>query len=250
MTSSATPPLRRDRTDGHTRSRLTPERPRGRSARRRSSRAATLLALALPGSSYLYQGEELGLPEVFDIPAELAQDPSAIIENGIAVAGRDGCRVPLPWTKGGTFFGFSDRATHPPQPEWFGAYSVEAESADDQSTLTLYRRALHLRRSLQTEERLEWLDHGGVDVLAFTRPNGWTSITNFGTSPVPLPSGSVVIRTDHKPAGVPLDPMPTPGSLATDAPVPGSARRHPVDAPYQALQRGPLKCASCSVELW
>jgi alpha-glucosidase len=173
------------------------------------ARAATLLALALPGSSYLYQGEELGLPEVFDIPAELAQDPSAIIENGIAVAGRDGCRVPLPWTKGGTFFGFSDRATHPPQPEWFGAYSVEAESADDQSTLTLYRRALHLRRSLQTEERLEWLDHGGVDVLAFTRPNGWTSITNFGTSPVPLPSGSVVIRTDHKPAGVPLDPNAT-----------------------------------------
>ena len=172
------------------------------------ARAATLLALALPGSSYLYQGEELGLQEVFDIPAEQAQDPSAIIEDGIVVGGRDGCRVPLPWTTEGAYFGFSDGASHLPQPGWFGSYSVEAESADDQSTLSLYRRALHLRQTLQAEERIEWVDQG-ADVLAFTRPNGWTNITNFGTSSISLPAGTVVIRTDGKSDDAALAPNAT-----------------------------------------
>ena len=167
------------------------------------ARAATLLALALPGSTYIYQGEELGLPEVLDIPADQAQDPSAIIENGIVVAGRDGCRVPLPWTSAGPYFGFSERGAHLPQPDWFGAFSVEAESADAQSTLALYRRALQLRRELQTEERAEWLDLGD-EVLAFSRPNGWTSVTNFGDAPVVLPSGTVFVRTDGASADAPL----------------------------------------------
>ena len=172
------------------------------------ARAATLLALALPGSTYLYQGEELGLPEVLGIPADRAQDPSAIIEDGVEVVGRDGCRVPLPWTTDGASFGFGAAAAHLPQPEWFAGYSVETESADPRSTLSLYRRALDLRAGLQTEERVEWLDLG-ADVLAFTRPNGWTSITNFGDAPVPLPEGEFIIRTDGRDNAAPIAPDAT-----------------------------------------
>jgi alpha-glucosidase len=172
------------------------------------ARAATLLALALPGSAYLYQGEELGLPEVFDIPADRAQDPSAVIENGVIVAGRDGCRVPLPWTASGEFFGFSDGGAHLPQPKWYGAFSVEAESDDPNSTLTLYREALRLRRKFHTSEHLEWLDLGN-NVLAFTRPNGWISVTNFGATPAQLPVGTVVVRTDGRHDRAPLAPDST-----------------------------------------
>ena len=93
----------------------------------RRARAATLLALALPGSTYLYQGEELGLPEVTDLPAEVLQDPTFVRTEG-AEKGRDGCRVPLPWTETGESFGFGPgAASHLPQPEWFGAYAVERE---------------------------------------------------------------------------------------------------------------------------
>jgi alpha-glucosidase len=159
------------------------------------ARAATLLVLALPGSTYLYQGEELGLPQVLDIPAEFAQDPLAKIENGVEVAGRDGCRVPLPWATGGEYFGFSDGASHLPQPDWFGSYSVQAETADPGSTLELYRAALELRARLQTSEELEWLELGD-DVIAFRRPNGWTSVTNFGDASIDLPAGDVLLRTE------------------------------------------------------
>jgi alpha-glucosidase len=167
------------------------------------ARAAIALALALPGSTYLYQGEELGLPEVRDIPADRVQDPSALIENGVMVAGRDGCRVPLPWTREEPFFGFSAGAAHLPQPAWFGAFSVEAQTADPDSTLSLYRRAIALRRRLQTEETAEWLDLGPA-VLAFRRPNGWTSVTNFGHPPVDFPAGKVVLRTDGRVDAAPL----------------------------------------------
>jgi len=159
------------------------------------ARAATLLALALPGSTYVYQGEELGLPEVFGIPGTQVQDPSAVVEDGVVVAGRDGCRIPLPWTADEEFFGFSDTASHLPQPAWFGAFSVEAESADATSTLSMYRRALELRRELETDERLQWLDLG-EDIVAFARPNGWTSVTNFGSAPFELPAGEVILRSD------------------------------------------------------
>jgi alpha-glucosidase len=159
----------------------------------RRARAATLLQLALPGSAYLYQGEELGLPEVADIPAEQRQDPAFFRNPGVDI-GRDGCRVPLPWTRSGPSFGFGSAGAHLPQPAWFGDLSVEAQEGDPESTLTLYRRALSLRRSLQTEEALSWLE-SGEEVLAFERPGGWISITNFGSEPVTLPEGEVLIAS-------------------------------------------------------
>ncbi|WP_232665641.1 glycoside hydrolase family 13 protein [Pseudonocardia sp. TRM90224] len=163
----------------------------------RRARAATLLLLALPGSTYLYQGEELGLPEVADIPVGARQDPVWAISGG-DVKGRDGCRVPLPWEATGPSFGFGAGPAHLPQPGWFAGLAVATQSDDEESTLSFYREAIRARRRLQTAESVEITDSAGDDgdtVLQFARPNGWTSITNFGTEAVELPAGRVVISS-------------------------------------------------------
>ena len=169
----------------------------------RRARAASLLMLALPGSAYLYQGEELGLPEVADIPDSARQDPTFFRSPGVDV-GRDGCRVPLPWKADAPSFGFGpdgSDTSHLPQPASFARFAVDAEDADPDSTLNLYRRALALRHELQGEEKLVWLEEadvaGGPDVLAFERPGGWRTVTNFGDTPVPLPTnlGRVVLSS-------------------------------------------------------
>jgi len=160
----------------------------------RRARAASLLMLALPGSAYLYQGEELGLPEVADLPAAALQDP--IWERTLnTTKGRDGCRVPLPWTSSGTSYGFGSGPSWLPQPAGFAAASVEAEDGDPSSTLELYRTALRLRRELQTLESLEWVETGDADVVHFTRPGGWHCITNLGTKPYALPRGLVRVSS-------------------------------------------------------
>jgi alpha-glucosidase len=160
----------------------------------RRARAASLLMLALPGSAYLYQGEELGLHEVADIPAELIQDP-AFSRSGGAEKGRDGCRVPLPWTADGPSFGFGAGPAHLPQPAWFGPLSVQAQQDDPASTLTMYREALGWRCALRTAERLDWVPGGNGQVLHFARPGGWQSVTNFGSTAVPLPPGTVLVAS-------------------------------------------------------
>jgi alpha-glucosidase len=167
----------------------------------RRARAATLLMLALPGSAYLYQGEELGLHEVADLPPQARQDP-AFWRSGGTDKGRDGCRVPLPWTTGGPSFGFGSGAAHLPQPSWFGPLSVQAQEADPTSTLALYRHALRWRRELQAAESLDWVSAPGEPVLQFVRPGGWRSVTNFGPRPVPLPAGTVVVASSPLPGGV------------------------------------------------
>jgi alpha-glucosidase len=161
---------------------------------KRRARAATLLMLALPGSAYLYQGEELGLHEVADIPESERQDPSFFRNRGVEV-GRDGCRVPLPWSVEGTSFGFGDGGAHLPQPDWFSSYAVEAQDGTRGSTLELYRTALKLRRELQTAEELEWIETGNPDVLHFSRPGGWRAVTNFGDTAVDLPAGTVLVSS-------------------------------------------------------
>nr|WP_232531936.1 alpha-amylase family glycosyl hydrolase [Microbacterium halophytorum] len=172
----------------------------------RRARAATLFELALPGSAYIYQGEELGLHEVADVPDQARQDPTFFRSPGVDV-GRDGCRVPLPWASGGPSFGFGANGAHLPQPAWFGEYSAEAQEGDPGSTLTLYRNALALRRELQSGEELEWLDDAcNGEVLAFTRTNGWVNVTNFGSTPVDLPAGEVLLTS------APLDGGRLPGA--------------------------------------
>ena len=163
----------------------------------RRARAATLFELALPGSAYLYQGEELGLHEVPDIPADKRQDPAFFRNPGVEI-GRDGCRVPLPWTMNRPSFGFGTAPAHLPQPDWFGSMAVSVQEHDPSSTLALYRRALELRRRLQTEETLEWLD-APQDVVRFRRPNGWETVMNFGTTPTELPAGTVLLASSPLP---------------------------------------------------
>jgi alpha-glucosidase len=145
----------------------------------RSAIAASMLIMALPGCTYIYQGEELGLHEVLGIPEDQIQDPQYLRNHKVDV-GRDGCRVPLPWSSTGTSFGFGDGGSHLPQPKWFANNSVELESADAQSPLSTFRKALELRKGLVTSEEMQWHETGDASVLHFSRPNGWHCITNFG----------------------------------------------------------------------
>lgn len=157
----------------------------------RRARAATLLMLALPGSAYLYQGEELGLFEVADLPLASLQDPMWD-GTGHQRKGRDGCRVPLPWTASGASFGFGpDGGATPwlPQPEWFASFAAAAQDGIADSSLSLYRTALAARRALQTAETLAWIASDAPELLCFARPNGWHSVTNFGVDALPLPAG-------------------------------------------------------------
>ena len=151
--------------------------------------------LALPGSAYLYQGEELGLHEVADLPADALQDPDLAADARTPKKGRDGCRVPLPWTVDGHSYGFGDGPARLPQPAGFSRTAVAAQSGRPESTLELYRDALRVRRQLQTAEALAWVPTDDPQVLHFVRPGGWHCITNFGTEPVALPEGVVRVAS-------------------------------------------------------
>ncbi|MEU5532017.1 glycoside hydrolase family 13 protein [Streptomyces sp. NPDC020362] len=154
----------------------------------RRARAATLLMLALPGSAYVYQGEELGLPDVVDLPDEVRQDPAFF--RGAGQDGfRDGCRVPIPWTRAGSSYGFGSGGSWLPQPESWAGLSVEAQTGVSGSTLELYREALHVRRSqpdLGAGDAVEWL-RAPEGVLAFRRGE-FVCVTNTTGESVTTPS--------------------------------------------------------------
>jgi alpha-glucosidase len=169
----------------------------------RRATAATLLLLALPGSVYLYQGEELGLPEVQQLPAQARQDP--IWErSGHTEYGRDGCRVPLPWTVDGPSLGFSrdNGAAKPwlPQPDWYAQFSVSSQELDPDSVLSFYRRALRARRDLDATAELEWLETGREDVLAFRR-GGLSCVAVFDGVPFEVPPSWGELVCASQPAG-------------------------------------------------
>lgn len=159
----------------------------------RRARAASLMMLALPGSSYLYQGEELGLPEHTTLPDEARQDPTWL-RSAHTSRGRDGCRVPIPWTPGGPSYGFGpgERSWLPQPPSW-DRYALARQRGVPGSTYELYRAALRLRRehSLGTGT-LEWLDGTGTDALRFRNGNVLV-VTNLGTEPVELPADAPVL---------------------------------------------------------
>jgi alpha-glucosidase len=160
------------------------------------ARAAALLMLALPGSVYLYQGEELGLPEVNDLPEAVIEDP-VWERSGHTEKGRDGCRVPLPWTPDGPSFGFGANGSWLPQPEIWAEMSAAGQEGLPGSTLELYREAISLRRDhLLGDEQLEWLDLG-EDVIAFRRGGGVACVVNYGANPVRLPDGEVILASDE-----------------------------------------------------
>jgi alpha-glucosidase len=157
----------------------------------RRARAATLLMLALPGAVYLYQGEELGLPEVMDLPDEVLQDP-IWKRSGHTERGRDGCRVPLPWSGLAPPFGFGPdgAAADPwlPQPPGWRTLTVEAQQRDPGSMLAMYRTALRLRRDHPAlgNGEMRWLP-SPEHVLAFARDPGFVCTVNLGPEPVGLP---------------------------------------------------------------
>ena len=161
----------------------------------RRARAATLIMLALPGSAYLFQGEELGLLEVADLPVDALTDP-VWERSGHTLKGRDGCRVPLPWATSGTSFGFGANGAWLPQPHWLAAVSVQAQDGVPDSTLQMYRAALQLRRKLQTPDgEVSWADQPADDVLDFSRSNAWRSVTNFSPAARDLPPGKVIFAS-------------------------------------------------------
>ncbi len=166
----------------------------------RRARAAALLTAALPGCLYIYQGDELGLPEV-DLPVNVIEDPMHFRSGG-ADPGRDGCRVPLPWTRTGASFGFGPKdAAAPwlPQPADWAELSVEAQTHSPRSMLTLYRTALAARRAnedLQTGA-FAWIDMPDA-VLAFQRGESFVCLTNFGDSLVKLPHHIGVIAASSE----------------------------------------------------
>jgi len=162
----------------------------------RRARAAALLAMALPGSMYVYQGEELGLPEVEDIPAERRQDPMWHRSGGLD-PGRDGCRIPLPWLGDRPPYGFSGNESSRPwldQPDDWARLSVAAQSEESTSMLALYRAGLSLRRTTPGlgDGDIGWI-HSADSVLAFTRGDRFTCLVNFGPDPVDLPAGATVL---------------------------------------------------------
>jgi alpha-glucosidase len=164
----------------------------------RRARAAALLMLALPGSAYVYQGEELGLPEVLDLPEDVLQDP-VWERSGHTDRGRDGCRVPLPWTTEPTSFGFGSAAGWLPQPADWAGLSVQAQEGDRESMLELYRRALRIRRahpSLGAGDAVEWLP-APDGVLSFRR-GGFACALNLGETVARITgSGRVLLASSY-----------------------------------------------------
>jgi alpha-glucosidase len=176
----------------------------------RRARAAMMLVLALPGTAYLYQGEELGLAEVEDIPDDRRQDP-IWEQSGHTDVGRDGCRVPLPWSGPVPPYGFSPEGSTAepwlPQPERWAGSTAADQAGDPGSTLNLYRRALRLRREqLENAGELVWVQ-APEPTVAFRRGDVECWV-NTGDAAVPLPEGRLLLCSD---------PDAEPGRLSPDA---------------------------------
>jgi alpha-glucosidase len=185
----------------------------------RRARAATAMMLALPGSAYLYQGEELGLPDSTDMPDDVRQDPTWP-RSGHTERGRDGCRVPMPWEGDRPSYGFGPSGrTWLPQPPSYAALAVDRQVGVEGATLELYRALLAARREHGLGAgSLSWVEGYAENVLAFVNEPGAgepvlaiTVITNLGTDPVAVPDGATAVLSSG-----PLTPQ---GMVPTDTTV-------------------------------
>ncbi len=162
----------------------------------RRARAMTMVMLALPGAVFIYNGAELGLPDVLDLPEEALQDPTWK-RSGRTERGRDKCRVPIPWSGDAPPFGFSTSAdTWLPMPADWAALTVEKQQADPDSTLSFFRRALELRRGRGEFDggELDWLT-APRDALIFRRGGAVVCVLNAGERPMALPPGEVILAS-------------------------------------------------------
>lgn len=172
---------------------LSPDRPDEEFGLHRG-RAATLMMLALPGSAYVYQGEELGLPEAIDIPDDAREDPTWF-RTGPEVYGRDGCRVPLPWAASAPAYGFSPTgASWLPQPATWALYAADAQDGVAGSTLEMYRAALRLRAEHALGAgSLTW-ELSPAETLQFV-VGDVRVVTNLADEPMPMPEGEVLVSS-------------------------------------------------------
>ena len=167
----------------------------------RRAQAMAMVMLALPGAVFIYNGEELGLPDV-ELPDEVLQDPTWE-RSGHTERGRDKCRVPIPWSGDTPPFGFSSSAdTWLPMPEEWAKLTVEAQRADPDSTLSFFRRALKLRRGRGEFDggEIEWLAAPSGSLI-FRRHGGLVCALNAGDRPIALPAGKVVLASAPLVAG-------------------------------------------------
>ncbi len=170
----------------------------------RRARAAALLMLGLPGSAYLYQGEELGLPEVDDLPLSALEDPTWA-RSGHTRKGRDGCRVPLPWEVSGQSLGFGTDGTWLPQPADWGSVSVECPGrcpGVDARAVSRRHSVTH-RAHAQAARAFEWVESTD-DLLVFDREL-LRVMVNFGADPLPLPDGEILVSSDEIEGHLPPD---------------------------------------------
>jgi len=166
------------------------------------ARAASVMMMALPGVAYMYQGEELGLPEAVNIPDDKRQDPTFFRTAGKSY-GRDGCRVPLPWEAEATNYGFGP-AGEPwlPQPEVYRAYSRNIQEGNPDSTLSLYTAALAIRKDRALGEgSLEWLEGTPENVLGF-RNGEVTVFINYSEENFTLPAGEIILDSAESSSGI------------------------------------------------
>ncbi|MEM7091874.1 MAG: glycoside hydrolase family 13 protein [Actinomycetota bacterium] len=171
----------------------------------RRARAAALITMSLPGSTYIYQGEELGLPDVWDLPLDVLDDPTWV-RSGNTEKGRDGCRVPLPWATDAQAYGFGANEPWLPQPEIYGERAADAQHTDPDSMLNLYRRTIAARKHLLAEDPpLRFLDFG-PGLLAYER-GVVQVVANMGSRAVPMPPGRVALTsaTEHLGDELPAD---------------------------------------------
>ena len=181
---------------------------------RKRAQAAALLMLALPGGAYIYQGEELSLPEVRGIPEASLQDPNWR-QSGFTDVGRDGCRVPLPWQKSAEgAHGFSsNQSLLPtqswlPEPEWWGEYAADKQNAESDSSLNMYRRALNIRHAHSGlgDGEINWLQSDD-QMLMFERGDGFVCVVNFDSHHLELPGDTSILlsSSSFSGRGVPID---------------------------------------------
>lgn len=166
------------------------------------ARAATLMMLALPGVAYLYQGEELGLPEATEIPDNKRQDPTFFRTNGQAY-GRDGCRVPIPWESDKPNLGFGESAeTWLPQPLAYRMLARDIQEKIPQSTLNLYKQALQIRKSLDLGNgEFSWISNLPENLIGFTN-NELSIFINYSQSNFQLPLGEIILSSEEVSGGI------------------------------------------------
>ena len=173
------------------------------------ARGATVFMLGLPGSAYLYQGEELGLPEHTTLEPEYRQDPTYARTNGVRL-GRDGCRVPLPWeAAGGQNFGFGPTdASWLPAPEIYRAYARDVQDGVEGSTLELYKTALALRKHWHMGTgSFEWVPELVSPTLLAFKNGDVLVVHNFGTEAIEIPKGETILQSwaGHNNGGLPAN---------------------------------------------